>query len=258
MQLAFDDDGPGPVVVLLHGFPLDRTMWSHQQSSVGSIYRVIAPDLRGHGHSAAPDGIYTIDAMADDVIELLDGLQLTDPVVIGGLSMGGYVALSIAARYPERLNALMLLNTRSAGDTPEAARVREGLAEQVEATGSTESVIEAMLPRLFARQTFEKHPELIARWHGRMAKTPARAIAGTLRGLAARPDRTPDLARIAVPTLILSGEEDQVIPFEESTAMAASIPGGRHFAIPDAGHLTPIENPREADEAILEFLRSLW
>ncbi len=267
MQLAFDDDGPGPVLVLLHGFPLDRSMWSHQQSSVGSIYRVIAPDLRGHGHSAAPDGIYTVDAMADDVIELLDGLQLTEPLVIGGLSMGGYVALSIASRYPERLKALMLLSTRAVGDSPEAALAREALAKQVEAAGSAEPVIEAMLPRLFARQTFERHPELVARWHGRMARTQPRAIAGTLRGLATRPDRTAELPRIAVPTLVLAGAEDhmvlagakdQVVPLDESIAMARAIPNARHAVIADAGHLMPIENHQATDAAILEFLQTLW
>ncbi len=126
MLLDFDDDGPGPVVVLLHGFPLDRTMWSFQRSSVGSIYRLITPDLRGHGHSAAPEGVYSVDAMADDVIETLDALQLTGPVHLGGLSMGGYVALSIAERYPERVKALMLINTRAAGDSPESRREARG------------------------------------------------------------------------------------------------------------------------------------
>src|SRR3954465_3916849 len=102
MLLAFDDYGPGPVVVLLHGFPLNRSMWSAQESTVGSIYRVIAPDLRGHGETAAPVGVYTMDAMADDVVETLDALRITEPVVLGGLSMGGYVALALMARYPER------------------------------------------------------------------------------------------------------------------------------------------------------------
>ncbi len=258
MQLAFDDDGPGPVVVLIHGFPLDRAMWSNQKASVGSIYRVIAPDLRGHGQSAAPDGIYSIDAMADDVIELLDGLQLFEPVVLGGLSMGGYLALSIAGRYPERLKGLMLMNTRAAADPPDAALAREAMADRVESEGSAEAVIEAMLPRLFARQTFERHPDLIARWHSRMAKTPVRTIAGTLRGLAARPDRTADLGAIAVPTLVLNGAEDQVIPLEESIAMARSIPGALQRTIADSGHLSPIENPAATDAAILEFLQSLW
>src|SRR3954471_9509993 len=123
MLLNYSDDGPGPVVVLLHGFPLDHTMWESQIQTLGSIYRVIAPDLRGHGRSAAPDGIYPIDDMADDVVEMLDALRISEPVVVGGLSMGGYVALSLAARYPKRLRGLMLMNTRAGADSPEAARV---------------------------------------------------------------------------------------------------------------------------------------
>jgi 3-oxoadipate enol-lactonase len=258
MLLAFDDVGPGPVVVLIHGFPFDRSMWSHQRSSVGSIYRLILPDLRGHGTSAAPDGIYTVDEMADDVLELLDALQIEEPVVIGGLSMGGYVALSIAARHPERLKALMLINTRASADSPEAARVREELARQVEATGDTEPVVAAMLPKVFAKATFEHHPELVARMHGRMARTPARAIVGTLRGLAIRPDRTGDLPGINVPTLVLAGQSDALIPLEESESMARHIPGARLVVVPEAGHMAPVENYHATDAAILEFLQSLW
>jgi pimeloyl-ACP methyl ester carboxylesterase len=258
MLLAFDDVGPGPVVVLIHGFPFDRSMWSHQRSSVGSIYRVILPDLRGHGTSAAPEGIYTVDEMADDVLELLDALQIAEPVVIGGLSMGGYVALSIAARHPERLKALMLINTRASADTSETARVREELARQVEASGETEPVVAAMLPKLFTRATFEHHPRLVARLHDVMARTPARAVVGTLRGLAIRPDRTDDLAGIAVPTLILAGADDALISLEESESMARLIPGSTLVIIPEAGHLAPLENPGATDSAILGFLESLW
>jgi 3-oxoadipate enol-lactonase len=258
MLLAFDDIGPGPVVVLIHGFPFDRTMWSHQRSSVGSIYRLILPDLRGHGTSAAPDGIYTVDEMADDVLELLDGLQISGPVVLGGLSMGGYVALSIAARHPERLKALMLINTRASADSPEAAKVREELARRVETSGDAEPVVAVMLPKVFAKTTFERHPELVARMHARMARTPARAIAGTLRGLAIRPDRTNDLPGIKVPTLVLAGQFDALIPLEESESMARRIPGAKLVVIPEAGHMAPVENHQATDTAILEFLQSFW
>jgi pimeloyl-ACP methyl ester carboxylesterase len=258
MHLAFDDDGPGPVVVLLHGFPLDRSMWRHQRSSVGAVYRVICPDFRGHGTSAAPDGIYTVDSMADDVLELLDGLQLFDPLVIGGLSMGGYVALSIAVRYPERVKGLMLMDSRAAADTPEAAKAREELARQVEESGKTEPVIEAMLPKLFCRGTFEHHPEIVAKMHARMSKTPARTISGTLRGLAIRPDRTGDLPSIKVPTLVLAGIEDKLIPWEESERVAGLLPDARLVKIPEAGHVAPIENPKAVDAAIFEFLERVY
>ncbi len=258
MLLAFDDDGPGPVVVLLHGFPLDRTMWSFQRSSVGSIYRLITPDLRGHGHSAAPDGVYSVDAMADDVIETLDALQLTAPLVLGGLSMGGYIALSIAERHPDRLKALMLLNTRASADSPETAANREEQAREVEASGETGPVVSAMVPKLFAPSTTEAHPELIARTHAQMGRTPARAMVGTLRGLATRPDRTTLLPKINVPTLVLAGLEDAIVPTAEARAMAAAIPGSHFIAIPHAGHLSPLENHQATDAAILGFLESLW
>jgi pimeloyl-ACP methyl ester carboxylesterase len=258
MRLAFDDIGPGPVVVLIHGFPLDRSMWIHQRSSVGSIYRVILPDLRGHGTTAAPEGVYEVDSMADDVLELLDALQIDGPVVVGGLSMGGYIALSIAARHPERLKALMLINTRASADTPEAARTREGLASRVEASGDVSEAVATMLPKLFSKNTFEHQPALVARTHDRMARTPARAIAGTLRGLAIRPDRTAILAGIEVPTLVLAGAEDAVIPVEEAETMARHIPGAKLVLIPEAGHLTPLENPGATDRAILGFLQGLW
>jgi 3-oxoadipate enol-lactonase len=258
MLLSFDDDGPGPVVVLLHGFPLDRSMWSHQQASIGSIYRLIVPDLRGHGTTAAPDGIYSIDEMADDVIELLDALQLREPVVFGGLSMGGYVALSIAERFPERVRALMLINTRASADSEEAARLREEMATEVDRTGDIEPVIAKMLPRLFSRDTFQKHPELVAKLHGRMSRMTARAVAGTLRGMATRPDRSAFLPRIQVPTLVIAGAEDQIIPTEEAEGMARAVPGGRLATIPGAGHLAPIEKFQQVDREILDFLQGLW
>jgi pimeloyl-ACP methyl ester carboxylesterase len=257
MLLAYDDYGPGPVVVLLHGFPLNRKIWSAQEGSVGSMYRVIAPDLRGHGESAAPQGVYTMDAMADDVIELLDALQITEPVVLGGLSMGGYVALALMARHPGRFRALMLFDTRAAADTPEAAANREELARIAETTGSTKHVVDAMIPRLFSEETRTHRAQLIPPVRAGMERVPARAIAGALRGLAQRPDRTALLPSIAVPTLVLVGEHDAITPAEESRQMAAAIPGARLAIIPLAGHLAPLENPEASNAAILDFLSRL-
>src|SRR5262245_31643360 len=206
MLLHYSDDGPGPAVVLLHGFPLDHTIWDEQRTTLGSMYRVIAPDLRGHGASAATEGAYTMEVLADDVIETLDALGLTEPLVVGGLSMGGYVALAMAFRYPRRLRGLMLVNTRAAADTPETARVREDLAQQVEASGSVEAVVQTMLPKLVSPTTLRLRPELLDPVQRVMAGTSALGVAGSLRGMAARPDRTADLPRIAVPTLVIAGE----------------------------------------------------
>ena len=257
MLLNYEDDGPGPVVVLLHGFPLDLTMWVSQQQTLGSLYRVISPDLRGHGRTAAPEGIYTIDGMADDVVETLDALGLTQPVVVGGLSMGGYLALSIAARYPDRVRGLMLMNTRAGADTPETARVREDLAIQVEALDSAEPVVATMLPKMFGGSTRANRPEVVAQVREVMSRTQPRTIASTLRGMAVRPDRTGQLGQIAVPTLVMAGSDDAMIPLAESHAMAQAIPGAELVMVADSGHLAPLENPAVANAAMMRFLGSL-
>ena len=257
MLLAFEDVGPGPVVVLIHGFPLDRTMWQAQFTEIGSLYRIIAPDLRGAGKTAVPDGVYTIDLLADDVIETLDALNLTDPVVLGGLSMGGYVALSLVARYPERFRALMLMNTRSTADSFSAAEDREALARRVEQSGKANAAVEAMIPKLFAPASYVSHAETIREIEEHALRANPEGLANTLRGMAARPDRTAGLAQINVPTLVLAGADDQLIPLEESKRMAALIPKARLEVIPDAGHLAPIENPTATNAVILSFLRSV-
>ena len=257
MLLNFSDYGPGPVVVLIHGFALDLTFWDTQRATLGSMYRVIAPDLRGHGKSAAPEGIYPIDEMADDVIELLDSLKISEPVVVGGLSMGGYVSLSLAVRYPKRLRGLILMNTRAGADTPQAARVREDLAQEIDLTGKTDPVVSAMLPKLFSETTRSRRPELVSQIHDVMMKTPALGVAGSLRGMATRLDRTSDLGRIKIPSLIITGAEEAMIPVEESRAMASALPNAELVIIPEAGHLSPMESPAAANAAILRFLSSL-
>jgi pimeloyl-ACP methyl ester carboxylesterase len=257
MLMAYDDYGPGPVVVLLHGFPLDRKIWSAQETSIGSMYRVIAPDLRGHGESAAPEGVSSMDVMAADVIELLDALQIREPVVLGGLSMGGYVALALMVRYPGRFRALMLFDTRAAADTPEAAKNREELARSIETSGNTRHVVDAMLPKLFSEETRTRRPDLIPPVRAAMERNSARGISAALRGMAQRPDRSAALASISVPTLVLVGENDVITPPEESRKLAAALPNATLVVIPGAGHLAPLENVEATNEAILTFLSKL-
>jgi pimeloyl-ACP methyl ester carboxylesterase len=257
MDLAYADEGPGPVVILLHGFPLSKSMWEEQLSGIGSIYRVIAPDLRGFGESPVPEGVYTMDAMADDVVELLETLEIMGPVVVGGLSMGGYVALSIAARYPTRVKALILMDTRAGADTPEVAQGREATAKAVLAADSAATVVESMLPRIFSKLTLEQHPERVEPMKAVMRQTTPQGIAGALRGMASRPDRRADLPKIAVPTLVLVGEEDILTPPAEAKAMAEAIPNARLEVIPKAAHMAPYENPSAVNAAILGFLKGL-
>ena len=257
MDLAFADEGPGPVVILLHGFPLNKAMWDDQLSGIGATYRVIAPDLRGFGESPVPEGVYTMDAMADDVVELLETLEIMGPVVVGGLSMGGYVALSLAARYPTRVKALILMDTRAGADTPEAAQGREATARAVLAADSAATVAGSMLSRIFAKMTLEQHPERVEPMKAIMEQTAPQGVAGALRGMASRPDRRGDLPKIAVPTLVLVGEEDILTPPAEAKAMADAIPNARLEVIPKAAHMAPYENPAAVNAAILGFLKGL-
>jgi pimeloyl-ACP methyl ester carboxylesterase len=257
MKLAYSEVGSGHTVVLLHGFPLSREMWCEQLSSLESEYRVITPDLRGHGESPAPEGVYSMDEMADDVIELLDALHASEPFVLGGLSMGGYVALALFARYPSRVRGLMLLDTRATADTPEAAREREKTAQEVLAAGSVQPVVEKMLPRLFSKKTLELDKKRVALVRAVMERTSPQGIAGALRGMAIRPDRRAELAGLSAPTLVLGGAEDVITPPPELRSLAAAIPAARLEIIPGAGHMAPYENPAAANAVILEFLRGL-
>lgn len=257
MLLAFTEQGSGPVVVLLHGFPLSRVMWAEQVRTLSASHRVIAPDLRGHGDSPAPDAVYSMDAMADDVVELLDGLGVVEPVVVGGLSMGGYVALALALKHPDRLRALMLIDTRAVADSPEAAKGREESARAVLQAGGPHAVVEAMIPKLFGKSTLARHPDRVESMRAEMEKTSASGVAGALRGMAIRPDRRGDLAGITVPTLVVVGEEDVIAPPDEARAMADALPDGRLEVIPAVGHLSPVEDPRAFDEVVLRFLQGL-
>jgi pimeloyl-ACP methyl ester carboxylesterase len=257
MSLAYIERGAGPVVVLLHGFPLSKDMWRHQLDALAAGHRVIAPDLPGHGDSPAPDGAYEMDAMADAVVSLLDRLKITEPVVLGGLSMGGYVVLALVLRHPERVRGLLLIDTRAAADTPEAARLREQTARGVLQSKDTTAMIETMVPRLFGKTTLEKHPGKIGPMLAVMERTTPQGVAGALRGMAVRPDRRGALGAIAVPTLVLVGEDDVISPPSEAREIAASIPGARLEVIPAAGHLAPYENPSATNAAILGFLESL-
>ena len=238
------------MVVLLHGFPLNRSMWKFQKATLGATYRVIAPDLRGHGETAAPDGPYPIDAMADDVIELLDALQLREPVVLGGLSMGGYVALP----RPRRLRYPEPVPIAPSDGHPRHRRHPRGRPDPAwpwptrwTPSRKTDDVVAGMLPKLFSPLTRQNRAHLIEFAHEMMTRTPARAVSGALRGLAARPDRTADLARLSIPTLVLVGEDDALTPPDEARKMADAIPGARLGSDPRRRAPLPPGKPRSLE-----------
>jgi pimeloyl-ACP methyl ester carboxylesterase len=254
MILAHTDRGSGPPLVLLHGFPLDRSLWEAQAEALAATHRVLAPDLRGHGDTP-PSGVdYSMDALAEDVLAQLREKDINGPVALGGLSMGGYVALAIAARHPERIARLLLIATRAAADTPEAAANRLRLAAEVERSGDIRPVVEAFLPRVLAATTQAERPDLVTRVRRMMERASPAAVVGCLRGMAARPDRTALLASLDIPALVLAGAEDPIATPEEGQGIADALPRGRLVVIPRAGHLLPIEQVKTTTQALRAFL----
>ncbi|MBI3287797.1 MAG: alpha/beta fold hydrolase [Chloroflexi bacterium] len=251
-----DQGGPeGPALLLIHGFPFDSSMWEPQISALRDKYRVIAPDLRGHGASSAPEGVYSMELLAEDLRRLLDHLK-TKRVILGGLSMGSYIAFAFYRKYAELVRALILADTRPQADTPEGQKAREDLAQLATNEGSR-AVAERLLPRLLTEPTRE-HNNLVVRWVNYMIQnTSIQGLVGALRGMAQRADSTDLLPQISVPTLILVGERDILTPPADAQRMAELIPGARLEIIPEAGHLSNLENPQEFNRILREFLDSL-
>ena len=249
--------GAGTPLVLLHAFPLDGRMWAPQVEALAGSYQVIVPDLRGFG-AAREQAVEEagMDLLADDVARLLDDRGL-DRVVLGGLSMGGYVALAFVRRHPDRLGGLLLLDTKAGADSEQAWADRRAMAERVLAEG-TGFVPEVMLPRLLGKTSLEERPELVERVAALIREQDPRAVAGAQRGMAARRDATDVLAGIAVPTLVVTGEEDTVTGPEVGRELAAAIPDARFLLVEEAGHLSSLERPEVVNEALLDFLAPIW
>ncbi len=255
IQFGYTDTGKGTPVLLVHGYPLNRSMWDAQVSELSREFRVIAPDLRGHGESDTPTGTYTMEAIADDLNALLDHLKV-DKAVVVGFSMGGYASFAFYRKYPNKVRALVLADTRPQADAPEAKQGRENTAQTVLKDGVA-GVAAATAPRMLAPATVQGRADVVERVKAIMASTSVNGYVGDLRGLAARQDSTDTLAKINVPTLVVVGEQDVVTPVADSEMMAKAIKGAKLVKVPNAGHLSPLEQPAEFNKALVGFLRSL-
>lgn len=252
--LAFEDEGSGTALLLIHGFPHDRRLWIPQLSALSSSMRVIVPDLRGFGVSPAATTTVTMDEHADDLKLLLQRRGIRQAVV-AGLSMGGYVALAFMARYPAMVRGLVLCNTRATPDGAEERERREATARKVLEHGVAD-LAEAMLPKMLTPGTLSTRPELASTIRGMMAGQPTAGVVSGLRGMAKRPDRTPMLPGIAVPTLIISGSKDEAVAPAESEAMARAIPGSKLTVFPDVAHLSNVEAPEAFNALLRDFVVS--
>jgi pimeloyl-ACP methyl ester carboxylesterase len=250
ITLSYTDEGQGPALVLIHGFPLSRGAWQKQVDAFSSTHRVIAPDLRGLGQSEAQPGTNTMDRFADDVHALLRQLD-TGPVVLAGHSMGGYVALAFARRHAATLRGLVLVGTKAGADTPEGAAGRRTTAEKVKLEG-IDGVVNAMAPKMLAASN--QDAAMAAQVRDLMEPSKPEGVIAALLGMAERPDSTPSLGQIRVPTLVVTGADDTVIPPAESEALAKNIPGAQLRVIPNAGHLVAFERADEFNAALREWL----
>src|ERR1700752_252141 len=255
IELGYTDVGSGPPLVLIHGYPFDRTLWTEQINTLSDTHRVIAPDLRGFGESETANTEASMSGMARDVASLMDHLGV-DRAVIGGLSMGGYVAFAFYRQYPERVKALVLADTRPQADTEEGKQTRREQSQKALAEGMA-GIADSMLPKLLTPETVSKRPELVKRIRDMMLRTKPAGAAGALLAMATRDDQTPILKGISVPTLILVGRDDAITPLKDSERIHAEIPGSRLAILENAGHVSNLEQTERFNSELLSFLKEI-
>jgi 3-oxoadipate enol-lactonase len=268
IDIAYDDVGSGPAVVLLHGYPFDRSMWREQIALLSANgFRAIAPDLGGLGESGAQTSVgepselshrqksaalTTMDDMARDVAALMDELKV-ERAVICGLSMGGYVAFEFAHLFAARVLGLVLAGTRAPADSEQEKQAREHQVQIILAEGLN-GVAEATLPKLLAPRTLSEKPQVVARVREMILRSDPRGAAAAQRGMAARRDYSGDLSEINVPALIIVGREDPIRPVADAEFMHHGMRRARLKIIEDAAHMTNMEQPEIFNRTLTEFL----
>jgi pimeloyl-ACP methyl ester carboxylesterase len=247
-SVSYFDQGQGSVVLLIHAFPLNRTMWEPQLARLSSEFRVLAPDIRGFGGSQPPSP-WTMEGMADELDEFLETLEIPECAVVG-VSMGGYIALSFCGKYPKRIGQLVLSNSRARADNETEKAARNEMIAALEQTGPS-ILPDRMLPRLL-----KPNPqiEVVENVRKMIDDVSASAAIHALMAMRDRPDSSTLLYRIGCPTMVIAGAEDAIIRVADSRAMADVIPGSHFQRIPNSGHLSNLENPQQFNQALLDFL----
>jgi len=248
--MAYTDEGKGLPLLFLHGFPLSRGIWSKQVDAFKTRHRVIAPDLRGFGESATSPGLISMHRFAEDLHALMQHL-VTGPVILAGHSMGGFVALAFASAFPKFIRGLVLVGMKAGVDGPEIAAARRAEAEKVSREGSS-VLVKAMAPRMLSAS--EKDEEMALSVRDLMASSSSQGVIGALLGMAERPDMASMLGKIRVPTLVIAGSDDTLVPPSDAEALARSIPGAQLNLIPKAGHLVGFEQAAAFNEVMRNWL----
>ena len=221
INIAYEDTGQGTPLVLIHGHPFNRSMWSDQVCALSTNYRVIAPDLRGYGETTVVPGKTTLEDFARDVAQLLDSLNI-DKITLAGLSMGGQIVFEFYHLFPQRVHALILADTFAQADTEEGRCKRYDTAERLLSQGMREYAQE-VLPKMIAPKTIQEQPDVATHVLAMMQNTNPKGAAAALRGRAERRDYTPMLPEITVPVLIIVGGEDEFTPVSDAEFMLRGI-----------------------------------
>jgi len=255
--MSYRDHGEGAEdpLVLLHAFPLNARMFESQMAAFSGDRRIVAPDYPGFGRSPRTPAQPDVHYYAEGVRNLLDRLHL-ERVVLGGVSMGGYVAFECIRIFPERVSALVLANTRPEPDSEEIRETRNEMALRVAQEG-VGILVELQMERLLAPDTLQNDEDLVENVRAMILENSPDGAVAALGAMRERPDSTPLLGEISDPTFVVGGEEDGISSLEVMDAMAAKIPGAHHVTIPNAGHLSNLEAPEKFNAALKEFLKSI-
>ncbi len=246
----------GQTLVLLHAFPLSSAMYAAQRRDLAEVADVVTPDLRGFGNAALGVDAPDLDRLADDVAGILDERSV-HRAVVGGTSMGGYVAMAFARRHPDRLSGLLLANTKADPDPPEAAANRLRIADQVERDDSVQVIHDEVEPKLVGTTTRASRPDVVEEVRALVSSADPRAVAWAQRAMARRPDSMSTLRECHVPALIIVGDEDALMPASSGPAMADALVSAHVVHLRGAGHLGCLESPGAWSDAARAFLDHL-
>jgi pimeloyl-ACP methyl ester carboxylesterase len=252
VELYYEERGQGLPVVLLHGFPFSHAIWQTQQAALSDAARIITPDLRGHGKSPAPEGDYTMDLLASDVLALLDRLNVSRAVWVGH-SMGGYILMAALRQAPDRIAGVGLVATHPLADAEEKRFQRRESADLAMENGSGDTAF-SMMSQIFAPDVDGTSP-LAQSMYDIMVNTAPAGIAGAQRGMALRPDSSNTLRELSVPAVIVAGVDDKIIGLDKARAMAALIPGVQLVEVENAGHMPMVEQPDATTGALRGLIR---
>jgi pimeloyl-ACP methyl ester carboxylesterase len=255
-NLSYDDIGNGSIpIIFLHGYPFDKTMWKGQLDFLKSSYRIIALDIRGFGKSKDEESTLSIDMFGNDLIQFMDKLNI-DKAIICGLSMGGYVALNVMKRFPSHFEALILCDTQCIADTAEGKEKRYKIIKEIEAEGVTD-FNEGFIKNVFHKDSITNKKELVEKLRNVVFSNSKNIITKGFAALAEHSETCSILSEIRIPTLIICGREDKVTPLAQSEFMHKNIKGSILHVIDNAGHVSNLEQPKEFNKYLSEFLTDL-